>query len=98
MDAPLNEKIDVFSLGNALYSLLTGKMVWENVKKKVRDRRIIGGDTVHIPDYYEDEPSLSALAGVIRACWTYSAEDRPSIFEVVIALEEAVASQRESVR
>lgn len=94
MDAPLNEKIDVFSLGNALYSLLTGKMVWENVKKKERDSRIIGGDTMHIPDYYEAVPSLSALAGVIRACWTYSSEYRPSIFEVVNSLEEAVESQR----
>lgn len=84
----------MYSLGNAFYSLLTGKIVWENVEKRERDRQIISGETLYIPDYYEDSPSSSALAGVIEACWTYSPDDRPSIFEVVNTLEEAVASQR----
>ncbi len=85
----------MFSLGNAFYSLLTGKIVWENVDVEERDGRIISGDTLYIPDYYKDSPSSSALAGVIKACWTYSPEDRPSIFEVVNSLEEALASQEE---
>jgi hypothetical protein len=59
-----------------------------------RDTRIISGDTLSIPDYYEDSPSYRALAGVVQACWTNRAGDRPSIFEVVNSLEEAVASQR----
>jgi hypothetical protein len=84
----------VFSLGNAFYSLLTGRIVWENVEMRERDRRIISGETLYIPDYYKDSPSFSALAGVIEACWKYSPEDRPSIFEVVNMLEEAVTSQR----
>lgn len=93
VDGALSETIDVFSLGNALYSLLTGKMVWENEGVDVDEmhNRIIHGYTVPIPDHYKDSPSSSALVGVIRDCWTYSAKYRISIFEVIHSLEEAVA-------
>jgi hypothetical protein len=88
IDAGLTEKIDVYSFGNVLYSLLTGKMVWENEGVDIVEmhQRIINGYTVPIPKHFDTNP----LVGIIRACWTYNPDKRPSIFDVVHTLEEAL--------
>ena len=88
IDAGLTEKIDVYSFGNVLYSLLTGKMVWENEGVDIVEmhRRIINGYTVPISKHFDTNP----LVSVIRACWTYNPDKRPSIFDVVHTLEEAL--------
>ncbi|KAL7527777.1 hypothetical protein ACHAXR_002119 [Thalassiosira sp. AJA248-18] len=92
IDAPLTEKIDVYSLGNAFYSILTGKFVWEGYDDDERTHRIVEGMNLRIPKIYSESPSSHDLVRVIRACWTYDAEKRPSIFEVVKLLEKAVAT------
>jgi serine/threonine protein kinase len=90
IDAPLTEKIDVYSLGNVFYSVLTGIMVFNNVSSEEAHRRIVEGETEPIADFYYNEPNLAALAEAIEMCWTYDVEERPSIFEVVQFLEQAV--------
>jgi len=97
IDAPLTEKIDVYSLGNVLYAILTGRRVWEHYDYDERVRRISEGITMRIPRPYREEAPSSprtasgALVRVIEACWTHDARNRPSAFEVVEMLERAVA-------
>lgn len=92
VDAPLTEGIDVYSLGNALYGVLTGTTVLEDVHDRYdREQRVVDGGAVHIPHSYYQMPSFRLLAEAITKCWSYDAEDRPSIFWLVEFLEQAVA-------
>ena len=63
-------------------------MVWENEGVDIAEmhRRIINGYTVPISKHVDTNP----LVGVMRACWTYNPDERPSIFDVVHTLEEAL--------
>ncbi|KAL7523183.1 hypothetical protein ACHAXR_000056, partial [Thalassiosira sp. AJA248-18] len=92
IDAPLTEKIDVYSLGNVFYSILTGRLVWEDYEYDERTRRIVEGVNLPIPEIYNESPSSHDLVRATYACWTNDAEERPSIFEVVEFLEESVAT------
>jgi hypothetical protein len=90
IDAPLTEKIDVFSLGNVFYSVLTGIMVHVNRGSSEAHQRIVEGITEPIADFYYDDPKTAALAEAIELCWTYDAEERPTIFEIVQFLQRAL--------
>ena len=92
VDAPLTEKIDVFSLGNVFYSVLTGIMVFVNRSSSEAHQRIVDGITEPIADIYYESPSSAALAEAIEMCWTYDVEERPTIFEIVQFLEKAVTA------
>lgn len=91
IDAPLTEKIDVYSLGNCLYSLLTGKLVRGDYGSEEKIHEIVEGIQLPIPDVYNESPISRLLVRAIRECWTHDVEDRPSIFQIVALLEEAVA-------
>ena len=92
IDAPLTEQVDVFSLGNVFFALLTGTHVWHGHRDfDKRIHRIVEGEQRKIPDFYYKEPSSRLLAEAITMCWTYYAEERPSIFDLVQLLEQAVA-------
>eukprot|EP00581_Thalassiosira_minuscula_P014663 CAMPEP_0183717510 /NCGR_PEP_ID=MMETSP0737-20130205/11110_1 /TAXON_ID=385413 /ORGANISM="Thalassiosira miniscula, Strain CCMP1093" /LENGTH=631 /DNA_ID=CAMNT_0025946973 /DNA_START=240 /DNA_END=2132 /DNA_ORIENTATION=+ len=91
IDAPLTEKIDVYSLGNVFYALLTGKLVWQEYEYEERILRIIQDIPLEIPDLYIESPASHDLVRAIRACWIHNVEERPTIFQVVEFLEEAVA-------
>jgi len=90
-DAPLTEKIDVYSLGNVFYALLTGTVVWEKYGYDERTHNIVEGIQLPIPAFYNESPSSRLLVRAIEACWTYEVEERPSVFDLVELLEQAVA-------
>ncbi len=92
----MTEKIDIYSLGNVFYTLLTGTIVWEDTDLQERTSRIIEGKTLPIPDYVNESLSSRTLATVIMDCWTLEAEKRPSIFDVVEYLEEAFKSLKKN--
>jgi hypothetical protein len=94
IDAPLTEKIDIFSLGNVFYSVLTGIMVHVNRSSADAHKRIVEGINEPIADIYYESPSTAALAQAIELCWTYDAEERPTIFEIVQFLERAVKANK----
>ncbi|KAL7535462.1 hypothetical protein ACHAWF_005175 [Thalassiosira exigua] len=92
IDGPLTEKIDVFSLGNVFYQLLTGRWVWEGYDSEEYSENIIDGMTMPIPAAYNGQQASEYLVRAIKACWTYDPEQRPTVFELVSFLEGAVAS------
>jgi len=90
VDAPLDESMDVYSLGNNLYSVLTGKLAWAGLPLEDVTKKIVNGERLAVPEFYREVPATHSLVRVMEACWTYDPEERPSIFDVVEMLEEAV--------
>jgi serine/threonine protein kinase len=90
--SPLDEKIDVYSLGNVFYSILTGLLVNRDYTISQAHSRIRNGITEEIDvGFFESRSSAElALVKVIQWCWEFDAEKRPSIFEIVDFLDEEV--------
>jgi serine/threonine protein kinase len=94
----VSDRVDVFSLGNNMLTILTGETPHISSKTKMKSKAfrkgLIDGMTGYIDPKYRDATSSSkaeqALAEVIQKCFAYKPEDRPSIFEVVEELESAV--------
>ena len=92
----VSDKVDVFSLGNNMLTILTGqepKVSSQKLDSKAFRKAIIDGMTGYIDPKYQDGTSSKAeeaMAKVIKKCFAYKPEDRPSIFEVVAELETAV--------
>ncbi|KAL7546280.1 hypothetical protein ACHAWF_009609 [Thalassiosira exigua] len=94
-DGPLTEKLDVFSLGNVFYSLLTGRTVWEDYAKEDYTEKIANGVTVQIPALNNNQTALEYLVRAMKSCWTFDLDERPTIFELVHFLEDAVARTKD---
>jgi len=92
VDAGLTEQLDVFSLGNVFHSVLTGAAVWEGYTQADTISHIVGGVTLPIDAIFYKTFSSEVLAQAIMLCWTYDAEERPTIFEIVRFLEQAIES------
>ncbi|CAJ1942930.1 unnamed protein product [Cylindrotheca closterium] len=92
-DMPLNEKIDIWSFGNNIYALLTGLWVfYENEDDEVVHKQLIDGKTSFIdPRYKRRSYPESQLVKLLEQCWQYNPDDRPSIFELIDQLRNAVS-------
>jgi serine/threonine protein kinase len=91
-DNNLDEKVDVFSLGNNIYSVLTGLWVFydEDDYWKMQ-HRLMDGEKAYIdPRYKERSLAEAKLVYIIDQCHEFDPEKRPSIFEVVEFLREAM--------
>eukprot|EP00537_Pseudo-nitzschia_pungens_P009714 CAMPEP_0172381672 /NCGR_PEP_ID=MMETSP1060-20121228/71072_1 /TAXON_ID=37318 /ORGANISM="Pseudo-nitzschia pungens, Strain cf. cingulata" /LENGTH=384 /DNA_ID=CAMNT_0013109459 /DNA_START=610 /DNA_END=1764 /DNA_ORIENTATION=+ len=101
-DEFLDEKVDVFSLGNNMYGLLTGLMVFHEAESYDEVQyRVRRGEKAYIdPRYKERSRAEAKLAEIIDKCHEYYPEHRPSIFQVADmlweALEEVYASMDDS--
>lgn len=92
-DKPLTEQIDVWSLGNNMYTLLTGlNPLYEIRRDREFTKNIIGGKTAFVdPRWRQRSPSEAALCELIPRCFQSKAENRPTMFEIVNILRDAVA-------
>lgn len=97
-DYDLTQQVDVFSLGNNMYSLLTG--LWpffsENNTEKVKERVKTGEKPYIDPRYKERSTAEAKLAEIIDQCHSYHPEDRPSVFEIVKFLRHALKHVKEN--
>ncbi len=92
-DHPLTEQIDVWSLANNMYTLLTGLYPFYDVDwdQEKLIKKLLGGETPYIdPRYNDRSPSEGVLTELIPKCFALDPEDRPTIFEVVHFLREGV--------
>lgn len=72
--------------------MLTGVTVWEGYDLSETIRNIVEGVTMPIDEIFYKTFSSEVLAQAISLCWTYDAEERPTIFEIVRFLEQAIES------
>ena len=92
MDGPLTETIDVWSLGNNIYSLLTGLWVYpDDEDMEVMNTKILSGNLTYIdPRYKQRSFAEGKLVEIVERIWKFNPTERPSIFDVVQFLREAV--------
>lgn len=89
----LSEKVDIYSLGNTLYVLLTGS---EPLGKEHKQRRLKsvsnlvakGEYPVTFPDEYENSshPAIVAICEAIRSCWQLDPNERPAAIDIANGL------------
>jgi serine/threonine protein kinase len=89
---PLTEKMDVFSLGNVLFHILTGQKPWgdgilaNSVKKTIRN-----GGQPNIPIEYRKEGTFdAALSVLIDMAFEYDPETRIQASELVAELDRLI--------
>ncbi|GAX24170.1 hypothetical protein FisN_4Lh255 [Fistulifera solaris] len=92
LDRPLNEKIDVWSLGINMYYVLTGSTVLPEAKTTEEyQERIMKGEKPPIdPRFRERSFAEQTMVDIIERCWIYNPDERIDIFGVVQILREAV--------
>jgi len=97
-DGDLDQQVDVFSLGNNMYSLLTGLWVFydEDDSDKIPERVKAGEKPYIDPRYKKRSLAEAKLAEIIDRCHSYYAQDRPSISEIVKFLRGALKEVRAS--
>ena len=89
IDAPLTEAIDVYSLGNVFYSILTSRYVNDDYSVSKAHQRLRQGKTEHLDaSVYERSPAEFAIMKATQWMWTFDADERPSIFDVLKFLED----------
>jgi serine/threonine protein kinase len=88
----LNEQIDVWSLGNNFYALLTGVSPFPEmetttpVKKALKAKK-----TAYIDPRWKDQSFPERkLAEIIPRCWIFNPDERITINELVAFLKDAV--------
>ena len=78
------EKIDIYSMGNIFYTILTDQEPWEEVSEKKAQAAVVKGVRPEVPQIIEDssDPVDKAIRNVMYKCWKHKANDRPRAREV----------------
>jgi serine/threonine protein kinase len=85
-DVPLTEKVDVYSLGNILWSLLMNKPPWKRDEKKMDEirQRVARGEIPTLPSNIANstDPTIVAIRDAMFKCLRINPEERASAGEV----------------
>ena len=83
-DHPLNEQIDVFSLGNVLYSILMRRDIYEDMNTKNVQKVVTDGVFISIPEEVKEEFSAmeNAVVVAISMCHVKNVKERKTAMEV----------------
>ena len=101
---PLNEQVDVWSLGASMYALLTGRSPYRKLwkKKNTRDQMdkiIATGETDYIdPRFLERSYGEQKLVEVIRRTWEYDPDKRIDVFGIVKLLRKATEENKKHAK
>ena len=90
-----SEKIDIYSMGNIFYSLLTEYWPFEGMDEKEAQRKIMGGARPPIDDDIRSsgDPIDNAFIEAIGMCWRQNPDERATAKEV----KEYLISQIKSI-
>jgi hypothetical protein len=86
------EKVDVYSLGNVLYFMLTKEIPWDDLKSKEIATRVKNGDRPNIPIEILDSqhPYDKYMVEAIEMCFTHDQMQRPSAKNVALKLADGI--------
>ncbi len=78
------EKIDVYSLGNVIFSILTGLYPFDDLEMEDAQKKVMNGETPPIPVEYlkSNHPIDKALVQAMKMCWVYNWQDRANASDV----------------
>jgi hypothetical protein len=88
-EGELDEKIDVFSMGNNIYALLTGLWIFydHDGNDDEVQKRIAGGERAFVDPRWKERSYIeSQLVEVMEQCWEQDPTKRLDIFAVVTLL------------
>ena len=73
------EKIDVYSMGNIFYTILTDLDPWEDTSSKAAQKAVVRGDRPALPQAVKasDDFVDVALRKMMYECWEHKPKDRP---------------------
>lgn len=87
---PYNNKADVYSFGIILWELNANKKPFEGLTRETFYESVVhGGDR---PPINKKWPS--ALASLMRECWSTRIEDRPTFSEIVKRIDSMIAHEK----
>ena len=83
------EKIDVYSMGNIFYVLVTNQLPFQDDEMAVAQRKVMNGERPHIPSKYRNsiEPGYMVLISLMKLCWKQNPSERPSARVVADMIE-----------
>ena len=91
----LDEKIDIFSLGNSFYGLLTGLWPHYYDDNETAQRKVVRGIMPYIDKRWKNNSFAEGqLVRAIEMCHHREPDDRSDIFTIVNFLRDAVAENR----
>ena len=74
------DKMEVWLMGNLLYTILTDLQVWNKKGYEDQVKRIVAGKRPRIPIHIlqRNDPAYAALINALDMSWTYDWKERPS--------------------
>lgn len=90
------EKIDIYSMGNIFYTLLTDREPWEGMEEKAVQQMIIAGDIPRLPESKVKSSDFvdETLRTLMQQCFMHDPSKRPRARTVANILAEALALHR----
>lgn len=94
-----NEKVDVYSLGNVLYFLLTREEVWKGFSNKQVYDLVMKGKRPLFPDSMKESEGIfeTYMIKAIEAAWIHKPDQRPGALEVAKIIEEGILLKKKSL-
>jgi serine/threonine protein kinase len=85
----ITEKVDVWAFGMILYELVTNTIPYQDLdtEESVKNEVCVQKKTPPIPEGIEVHPTLLDL---MKKCWNWDPEQRPSFTEIVQTLEKTI--------
>lgn len=85
-----NEMIDIYSMGNIFYAILSGNMPFEGQKESKAQKKVMDGIRPKIPKEVmeSDDVAIQTLLSVTKRCWSKKPNDRPSAATIRDELKE----------
>ncbi len=71
--------VDIFSMGNVFFSILSGDSPFEGEKESKAQKKVIAGKRPVIPEEVlkSDDIAIQAIISVTKMCWEQDPKDRP---------------------